>query len=89
MPTYHVTLSAREIEVLALVAMGQGNKQIAEALHLSVNTVKINLSSAMTKLRAENRTRAVVRAMQLGFLPLDPVVCDKVYPSGCIAGLPA
>lgn len=49
-------LSNREREVLALVARGQLNKQIAYALSISEATVKAHVSAAMTKLDATNRT---------------------------------
>lgn len=61
-------LSAREMEVLALVAEGQGNKEIGEQLSISERTVKNHLTGIMTKLRAADRTHAVVTAIRLGWL---------------------
>jgi DNA-binding NarL/FixJ family response regulator len=59
-------LSAREREVLALIAAGSTNRQIATALHLSPHTVKGHTSSLYRKLDAKNRAEAVQRAHRLG-----------------------
>lgn len=64
-----VTLSAREIEVLALVAQGLSNPAIATQLFLSEATVKTHLLHAFEKLEVSDRTRAVTKAMELGLLP--------------------
>lgn len=61
-------LSAREIEVLALVAQGLSNPAIAKELFLSASTVKTHLLHAFEKLGVSDRTRAVTRAMELGLL---------------------
>jgi DNA-binding NarL/FixJ family response regulator len=58
-------LSAREREVLALIAAGSTNRQIATALHLSPHTVKGHTSSLYRKLDAKNRAEAVQRAGRL------------------------
>ncbi len=57
-------LTAREIEILSLVAEGLGNRDIAAALDASEQTVKNHLSIAMHKLGAPNRTRAVMSAIR-------------------------
>ena len=62
-------LSDREREVLALVADGGSNPDIARALHLSEATVKTHLLHVFEKLGVSDRTRAVTRAMELGLLP--------------------
>jgi len=62
-------LSDREREVLALVADGGSNPDIARALHLSEATVKTHLIHVFEKLGVSDRTRAVTRAMELGLLP--------------------
>ena len=59
-------LSARESEVLALIARGSTNREIAAALHLSTHTVKGHTSSLYRKLDAKNRPEAVQRAQRLG-----------------------
>ena len=62
-------LSAREREVLALLATGQPNRTIADQLVITVDTVKRHVSHVFEKLGVENRTQAVARARQLGLLP--------------------
>ncbi len=59
-------LSAREIEVLGLVATGKSNREIGRALFLSEATVKSHLSHIFTKLGVSSRTRAVAAARQAG-----------------------
>jgi DNA-binding NarL/FixJ family response regulator len=61
-------LSARETEVLRLVAAGLSNREIGERLFLGEATVKTHLLHAFTKLEVRDRTRAVTRAMELGLL---------------------
>lgn len=61
-------LTARELEVLALVAQGQTNKDIAERLAITQRTVKYHVSSIMGKLGAGNRTEAVALAAQQGLV---------------------
>ena len=56
-------LSEREREVLALLIQGQTNKEIAEALTVSVNTVKKHVQSIFTKFNVDNRAAAVARAL--------------------------
>ncbi|WP_231503151.1 LuxR C-terminal-related transcriptional regulator [Blastococcus sp. URHD0036] len=64
-----VHLSARELDVLAQVALGCSNRDAAERLSLRPETVKSYLSAAMTKLDAHTRLEAVVHARRLGLLP--------------------
>jgi LuxR family maltose regulon positive regulatory protein len=61
-------LSAREIEVLQLVAQGLTNKQVADRLYLSLHTVKAHARNIYGKLGVGNRTQAVARAKALGIL---------------------
>ena len=63
-----VTLSPRETQVLALVAQGSSNPEIARELFLSEATVKTHLLHVFEKLGVSDRTRAVTRAMELGLL---------------------
>jgi len=63
-----ITLSARETEVLGLVAKGESNPQIARSLFISEATVKTHLLHAFEKLSVSDRTRAVTKAMELGIL---------------------
>ena len=61
-------LSKREIEILQLVAQGSTNKEIAAKLFLSEYTVRNALSIIFQKLHVNNRTEAVVQALEKGFL---------------------
>jgi DNA-binding NarL/FixJ family response regulator len=63
-------LTAREIEVLELLAEGLPNKAIADRLKISDQTVKFHVSSISAKLGAANRTDAVRRAVRRGLITL-------------------
>jgi ATP/maltotriose-dependent transcriptional regulator MalT len=62
-------LTARELEVLGLLAAGAPNRTIAQQLVVTPETVKKRLSHLFDKLGAANRTQAVARARELGLLP--------------------
>jgi DNA-binding CsgD family transcriptional regulator len=62
-------LSERELEVLKEVAEGRSNKEIANKLNVSPNTVKTHLARVFEKLGARRRTDAINRARELGILP--------------------
>lgn len=61
-------LSAREQEVLRLMARGLSNVEIAQEMYLGRETVKTYVSSLLTKLDARDRTQAVIRAFESGFI---------------------
>lgn len=61
-------LTGREQEVLELIGSGATNREIAEQLSLSPNTVKDHASGLYRKMKARNRAEAVIRAQQLGLL---------------------
>jgi DNA-binding NarL/FixJ family response regulator len=63
-------LSPRELDVLRLVMGGKRNKEIAGALDISEGTVKIHVSSILTKLGVSDRTEAVTAALQRGIVQL-------------------
>ena len=62
-------LSARELEVLVLLATGKPNRAIAEELVVTLDTVKRHVTNLFTKLGVANRMQAVARARELGLLP--------------------
>ena len=61
-------LSEREIEVLGLISKGKGNKEIADLIFVTENTVKMHVKNILRKLHANDRTQAVVIAIQRGLL---------------------
>lgn len=61
-------LSQRESDVLALMAEGAANKEIATRLHISENTVKFHVSAILDKLGAASRTEAVTRGYREGLI---------------------
>ncbi|HEV8632009.1 MAG TPA: response regulator transcription factor [Thermoanaerobaculia bacterium] len=61
-------LSRRETEVLRLMAGGYNNREIAEAQGTSEGTIKNHVSSILSKLGVRDRTRAVLKALELGYL---------------------
>ena len=63
-------LTPREQEVLNLVAEGLSNRAIGQELGISEHTVKFHVNAIMTKLDAQSRTEAVVRATRLGLILL-------------------
>jgi two-component system, NarL family, response regulator LiaR len=62
-------ITARELEILTLIARGFSNREIATQLFVSENTVKTHCSRAFDKLGAVRRTQAVQRGKELGLLP--------------------
>jgi two-component system nitrate/nitrite response regulator NarL len=64
------TLTDRERQVLALLAEGLSNKEIASHLEISEHTAKFHVNSILQKLSAQKRVEAVVRAARLGLIEL-------------------
>jgi DNA-binding NarL/FixJ family response regulator len=62
------SLSAREVEVLQMIAYGSSNREVAESLHISPQTVKTYLERIFTKLGVSDRTRAVAMALKHGIV---------------------
>jgi DNA-binding CsgD family transcriptional regulator len=63
-------LTAREADVLRLMAQGLGNKSIARALAISSHTAKYHVASVLAKLGAHSRAEAVSRGIRRGLVPL-------------------
>jgi two-component system, NarL family, response regulator LiaR len=64
-------LSPREVEVLAVLARGRSNREIARALAISEETVKAHVSSILAKLQLTDRTQAAIFGLQQRLVPLD------------------
>jgi DNA-binding NarL/FixJ family response regulator len=70
-PTAQDDLTARELEVLRQLALGRSNKEIAEALFISDETVKTHVGHMFGKLQVENRAQAIVQALKRGLVSLE------------------
>ena len=62
-------ITPRELEILGLIAKGLSNREIAEKLFVSENTVKTHSSRLFDKLSAKRRTQAVLMAKEMGLIP--------------------
>lgn len=62
-------ITKRELEILALIAGGMSNREIAERLFVSENTVKTHSSRLFDKLNAKRRTQAVQIGKEFGLIP--------------------
>jgi two-component system, NarL family, response regulator YdfI len=61
-------LTPRELEILAMMAEGMGNRTIGQRLGISTHTVKFHVAAILDKLNARSRTEAVTIGMRLGLL---------------------
>ena len=64
-----LSITKRELEILALIAQGMSNREIAEKLFVSENTVKTHSSRLFDKLSAKRRTQAVQIGKEMGLIP--------------------
>jgi len=64
-----LAITKRELEILGLIANGLSNREIAEKLFVSENTVKTHSSRLFDKLSAKRRTQAVQRGKEFGLIP--------------------
>lgn len=62
-------LTARECEILALLASGQSNKEMARSLSISPNTVKTHIARVFEKLEVQRRVQAIEKARWLALIP--------------------
>jgi NarL family two-component system response regulator LiaR len=67
------TLTEREQAVLRQLALGQTNREIAESLVITEQTVKTHVGNILTKLQLEHRTQAAIYALKKGFITLDEI----------------
>ena len=68
LPKLAEPISVKEREILRLIAAGMSNQEIAEATYKSVGTVKNQVSTLLGKLGVRDRTRAVLKAIEMGLL---------------------
>lgn len=68
-----VALSDREQEVLRQLALGLTNREIAEAMTVSPETIKTHVGNILTKLHLAHRTQAVIYALKYGIISLDDI----------------
>ena len=69
----HEDLTARERDILGLLAKGYENQRIADELFISLKTVKTHVSNILSKLEVSDRTQAVVYAFQHHLVPQDDI----------------
>lgn len=67
-PALHDALTDRELEILQLIASGKSNQEIADALFITVKTVKSHLTNIFGKLEVEDRTQAAIYAHRNGLM---------------------
>jgi DNA-binding CsgD family transcriptional regulator len=80
--TGNTELSVRELEILRLVATGASNKEIAQKLFISTNTVKVHLRNIFSKIGVESRTEAAMYAVTSGILTTDQGLLNNSVQAG-------
>jgi two-component system, NarL family, response regulator len=65
-------LTSRETEILALIATGKSNNEIARQLHITIGTVRVHVHAILQKLEVRDRTSAAIMAIQQNLLIIDP-----------------
>ena len=76
-PTASISLTRREWQVLRLLSQGRSNSEIADDLNIQISTASVHVSNIITKLSADNRTHAVLRAAELGLTELPNGFIDE------------
>lgn len=74
-------LSAREAEVLSMIAVGMSNQEIADRSYLSINSVKTYIRAAYRKIGAERRSQAVRWALENGFAAAPDTTAPTQHPA--------
>ncbi len=77
-PVEEAGLTERDLQVLECVARGETNRQIAETLSITENTVKIHLHNILGKLHVENRTQAAMYAVREGLVAAQPKNIERI-----------
>jgi DNA-binding NarL/FixJ family response regulator len=67
-----VELTARELQIIRLVAQGMSNREMAAALRLSARTIKFHLDNIYSRLNVNTRTQAAIYALRHGLIPRTP-----------------
>jgi DNA-binding CsgD family transcriptional regulator len=75
------TLSARELELVQLLARGLSNREIAQELVISPNTVKVHLRNIYSKLDVSSRTEATMAALRFGWIEVDTPSPEPLAPT--------
>jgi DNA-binding NarL/FixJ family response regulator len=73
-------LSAREREVLGLLARGYTNREIGEQLVITQHTVKVHVEHILAKLEVSDRTQAAVKAIELGYITTESGAAHRSHP---------
>jgi two-component system, NarL family, response regulator LiaR len=81
-PGQAVGLSPRESEVLAFITQGLSNQEIAQAIYLSINSVKTYIRTAYRKIGVASRSQAVGWGMQHGFAPVSMRLLEPAGRAG-------
>jgi len=79
-------LTQRETDILALLAEGRSNREIARALFLSEKTVKAHLAAVFRKLGVANRTQAAMAAVGMGMGPGKRLMAENMAPGDRLSG---
>jgi DNA-binding NarL/FixJ family response regulator len=79
-------LTQRETDILALLAEGRSNREIARSLYLSEKTVKAHLAAVFRKLGVANRTQAAMAAVGMGMGPGKRLMTENVVPQDRLSG---
>ncbi|PSB12733.1 DNA-binding response regulator [Pleurocapsa sp. CCALA 161] len=64
-------LTSRETEILALIAAGKSNNEIARQLHITIGTVRVHVHAILSKLEVRDRTSAAIMAIQQNLIAID------------------
>lgn len=67
-PNENNLLTTREAEILALIAAGKSNNEIAQQLHITIGTVRVHVHAILQKLEVRDRTSAAIIAIQQGLI---------------------